>query len=104
MRQHPVRANVINMFVLDFEVVNRGGAGAGEFLLDPDGVAGQVLESLAQAKVHRRNVVVTVLRPDWMVARDPDSLPRRIKARCPRRPRVQQSFRGVLESGEWVSR
>jgi hypothetical protein len=29
------------MFVLDFEVVNWGGAGTGEFLLDPDGVAGE---------------------------------------------------------------
>jgi hypothetical protein len=39
MRQHPTGTNVINMFVLDFEVVNWGGAGAGEFLLDPDRVA-----------------------------------------------------------------
>jgi hypothetical protein len=88
------------MFVLDFEVVNWGGAGPGKFLLDPDGVAGEVLESLANAQVHRGDVVVTVLGPDRMVARDPDSLPRRINARCPRRPRVQQSFLGGLESGE----
>ncbi len=29
MRQHPTSTNVIDMFVLDFEVVNWGGAGAG---------------------------------------------------------------------------
>ncbi len=82
----------------------QGWGRGGEFLLDPNGVTGDVLESLAQAQVHRGDVVVTVLGPDRMIARDPDSLPRRINARCPRRPRVQQSFLGGLESGEWVSR
>jgi hypothetical protein len=50
MRQHPTSTNLINIFVLDFEVVNWGWAGAGEFLLDPDGVAGEILESLSHAK------------------------------------------------------
>ena len=70
MRQHPTRTNVINMVVLDFEVVNWGGAGTGEFLLDPDRVAGEVLESLAHAEVHGGDVVVAVLGPDRMIASD----------------------------------
>jgi hypothetical protein len=63
------------MFVLDFEVVNWGGAGAGEFLLDPNNVAGEIRESLSHAQVHGGDVVVAVLGPDRVIARHPDPLP-----------------------------
>ncbi len=81
MRQHPTSTNVINMFVLDFEVVNRGGAGAREFLLDPDGVAGEVLESFAKAQVHCGDVAVTVLGPDRMMGGQREHLNQQTKIR-----------------------
>ena len=81
------------MFVLDFEVVNWGVAGTGEFLLDPDGVAGEILESLSHAQVHGGDVVVTVLGPNRMIARDPDPLPGLIHNRRPRDLRVTAGHR-----------
>jgi hypothetical protein len=98
MRQDPTGTNVIDMFVLDFEVVNWGGAGAREFLLDPDCIAGEILESLAHAEVHGGDVVVAVLGPDRMIARDPDPLPSLIHDRRPRDLRVQQGIDGGLLS------
>ena len=74
MRQDAGRRDIIDVLDVDFQVVDRLGAGTGQDRHDASAVARGGQERFVEHKIARRDEVLFVLAPDRMVRRDADRL------------------------------